>query len=216
MTVKARELHYIAVDGPIGAGKTTLTKMLAEDMKGHVILEPIEDNPFLPDFYKDRKRNAFKTQLFFLLNRYQQQLEIAQRDLFRNLVVCDYTFVKDAIFARENLSEDEMDLYNTIYGMLSAKLPKPDLVIYLSANSKALMERVKKRGYDFERPITFDYLEQLTESYNHYFLNYSETPLLVVETSAVNYQENPEDFTQLKREILSHRGGTTHFISRPV
>lgn len=211
---KPRPLKFIAVDGPIGAGKTTLVKMLAEEMGGHIILEPVEQNPFLAEFYEDRKRNAFKTQLFFLLNRYQQQVELNQHDLFYPLVICDYTFAKDAIFAQINLSPDEMTLYNTIFKLLSSKLPRPDLVIYLRADSNIMLERIKKRGYDYERPIGEDYLDQLTEAYNQYFLNYNETPLLVVDTSAVNYMQNPLDYANLKREILNHRGGTTHLIAR--
>lgn len=206
--------HYIAVDGPIGAGKTTLAKMLAEEMGAHLCLEPAEKNPFLAEFYKDRKRNAFKTQLFFLLNRYQQQLELKQQDLFRPSVVADYTFAKDLIFAEINLSEDERALYNTVFNLLRGQLPKPDLVIYLRADSKVLVSRIKKRGYDYERPISADYLENLTDSYNRYFLNYSETPLLVVDTSNQNYLENPDDFAVLKRAIASHKGGTVQLIAR--
>ncbi|MBI4126260.1 MAG: deoxynucleoside kinase, partial [Deltaproteobacteria bacterium] len=130
---KKRTLTYIAVDGPIGSGKTTLTKMLSEDMNGTTLFEPVDANPFLPDFYKDRKRNAFKTQLFFLLNRYQQQLELKQEGRLKAPVICDYTFAKDLIFARLNLSPDELKLYETIYDMLVAQIKKPDLVIYLKA-----------------------------------------------------------------------------------
>ncbi len=207
-------LGYIAVDGPIGAGKTTLAKMLAEDMGTHLCLEPAEKNPFLAEFYKDRRKNAFKTQLFFLLNRYQQHLELRQQDLFAQTLISDYTFAKDLIFAKVNLSEDELALYNTIFNLLRERLPKPDLVIYMQADSKVLLGRIKKRGVDYERPITQEYLEELTESYNKHFLGYNETPLLVVDTSQQNYLENPEDFQNIKRAINSHRGGTVHFIAR--
>lgn len=207
-------LKYIAVDGPIGAGKTTLVRMLAEDLKGQVILEPAEKNPFLPDFYKDRRKNAFKTQLFFLLNRYQQQLELKQRNLFDSSILCDYTFAKDAIFAQINLSEDEQILYQKIYHLLRANLPKPDLVIYLRADSKKLLQRIKKRGVEYERSINQDYLDKLTEAYSKYFLNYHETPLLVADTTSTDYLDNPDDYTNLKREILNHRGGTVHLIAR--
>lgn len=208
------KLKYISVDGPIGAGKTTLCKMLAEEFGAHLCLEPAEKNPFLPDFYNDRKRNAFKTQLYFLLNRYQQQLELKQMDIFAPMVICDYTFAKDAIFARINLSEDEQSLYNTVFKLLKGQLPQPDLVIYLRADSKVLQQRVKKRGFEYERPITEDYLDQLTDEYNRYFLNYSDTPLLVVDSTNQNYTENPEDFATLKRAITSHRGGTVQLIAR--
>lgn len=207
-------LTYIAVDGPICAGKSTLTRMIAEDFGGRLCLEPADKNPFLADFYRDRRRNAFKTQLFFLLSRYQQQLELKQHDLLRPIVVCDYTFAKDLIFAKINLSEDEQSLYMTVFKLLKERLPKPDLVIYLRADSEVLLQRIRKRGHDYERPISEDYLESLTDSYNRYFLDYQETPLLVVDTSKQNYLENPEDFSTLKREIQSHRGGTVHLIAR--
>lgn len=202
------------MDGPIGAGKTTLARMLAEEMNGHLCLEPAEKNPFLPEFYKDRAKNAFKTQLFFLLNRYQQQLELRQRDLFSQTLVCDYTFAKDLIFAKVNLSEDELTLYNTVFHLLHERLPKPDLVIYCRAEPRVLLSRVKKRGIEYERLITEEYLENLTDSYNHHFLNYDETPLLVVDTSEQNYMERPDDFQNIKRALLSHRGGTVHLIAR--
>lgn len=207
-------LRYIAVDGPIGAGKTTLAKMLADDMGGHLCLEPVEQNPFLPEFYNNKRRNAFKTQLYFLLERYQQQLELRQTDMFERMVICDYTFVKDAIFARINLSDDEQRLYNTIYNLLREKLPKPDLVIYLRADPRVLLNRIKKRGYDYEHSISQSYLSGLTDGYNRHFIDYDQTPLIVVDTSNQNYIENPQDFANLKREILAHRGGTVHLIAR--
>lgn len=209
-----RNLKYIAVDGPIGSGKTTLVRMLAEDFKGHVILEPVEKNPFLSEFYKDRKRNAFKTQIYFLLQRYQQQSELKQHDLFKPVVICDYTFAKDAIFADINLSEDEKALYNTIFHLLHAQLPKPDLVIYLKADSKVLLQRIKKRGIEYERSINQDYLDNLTDAYNKFFLNYKETSLLVVDATNTDYLANPNDYANLKKEILNHRGGTVHLIAR--
>lgn len=208
------KLNYIAVDGPIGAGKTTLAKMLAEDIGAHLLLEPAEKNPFLQDFYKDRKRNAFKTQIYYLLSRYQQQLELKQRDLFHSITICDYTFAKDQIFAEINLSNDEQSLYTTIFQLLKERLPKPDLVIYLCAGPDILLQRIRKRGYDYERPISESYLEDLTDGYNRYFLTYTDTPLLVVDTSNQNYLDNPEDFSTLKRAIIQHRGGTVHFIAR--
>ena len=206
--------QYIAVDGPIGAGKTTLANMLAEDLGAHLCLEPAEKNPFLAEFYKDRERNAFKTQLFFLLNRYQQHLELRQQDLFAQSIVSDYTFAKDLIFAKVNLSDDELALYNTVFHLLRERLPKPELVIYMRAEPKVLLQRIKKRGIDYEKPISEEYLEQLTESYNRHFMTYDETPLLVVDTSEQNYLENPEDFQNIKRAIQSHRGGTVHLIAR--
>lgn len=203
--------RYIAIDGPIGAGKTTLVKMLAEDLSGQAIFEPAEKNPFLGDFYKDRAKNAFKTQLFFLLNRYQQQVELAQQDLFSTTTVCDYTFAKDLIFAQVNLSPDEMQLYEMIYKLLDARLPKPDFVIYMQASPKVLMERIKLRGASYEKGITGDYLEMLTEAYNNYFFSYNTTPLLVVNSSDLDYVKNQRDWEDLKHAILSHQQGTAHY-----
>ena len=211
---KPISLKHIAVDGPIGVGKTTLANMLAEEWRGYTCLEPVERNPFLPEFYMDMKKNAFKTQIYFMLNRYQQQVDLKQRDLFKPTVICDYTFAKDLIFAEINLSDDEMSLYRTIFNLLKERLPKPDLVIYLMANSKTLMGRIKNRGIDYETNINERYLEDLTETYNRYFLHYDETPLLVVDTSEQNYIENPEQFEILIKEIKNHKGGTSHLIAR--
>jgi len=211
---KAHVIRHIAVDGPIGAGKTTLARMLAEDMRANLCLEPSETNPFLADFYKNRKKNAFKTQLYFLLNRYQQQVELNQLDLFNQMIISDYTFAKDAIFAGINLSEDELKLYNTIFDLLKERLTKPDMVIYLMADSDVLLKRIRKRGIDYEKHIDINYLDKLTDNYNGFFLNYDDTPLLVVDTTNQDYMDNPEDFENLKREIHSHKGGTVHLIAR--
>jgi len=205
---------YIAIDGPIGAGKTTLTHRLAEDLGGSVLLEPVEQNPFLRDFYKDRKRYAFKTQLFFLLNRYQQQLEIKQRDLFTQSVVCDYTFAKDWIFSRINLSADEQELYDKVFDLLDDQLPKPDIVVYLKAEADVLIKRIRSRQVDFEKGITEDYLADLTDAYSTYFLNHNETPLLVVDTTHLNFVQHHDEYELLKKDILSHRQGTKHLILR--
>lgn len=207
-------LKYIAVDGPIGVGKTTLTKMIAEELGARLLLEPAEKNPFLHDFYTDRERNAFKTQLYFLLNRYQQQLELKRAKPKTPLTICDYTFAKDSIFAELNLCNHERSLYNTVFNLLKEKLPRPDMIVYLRADSKILLQRIKKRGIDYERSITENYLEELTTGYDKYFLNYEDVPLLVVDTSKQDYINNPEDFDNLKRAILSHRGGTIHLIAR--
>lgn len=201
---------YIAVDGPIGAGKTTVANMLAKDLGGTLVLEPVEKNPFLAEFYKDRKKNAFKTQLFFLLNRYQQQQSLKQYNLFKETTVCDYTFAKDFIFAGINLNEDEQKLYKTVYNLLDSHLPKPDVVVYLQASPEVLLKRVKTRGFGYEKPIDIDYLKGLTNAYNEYFFQYSETPLLVVNSNDLDIVHQPNDWANLKKAILEHRKGTAH------
>lgn len=202
--------RYIAVDGPIGAGKTTVARMLAEDLGAEIMLEPVEKNPFLADFYKDRKKNAFKTQLFFLLNRYQQQLEMKQKSSPKGITVCDYTFAKDMIFASINLSEDEQNLYKTVFNLLDSRLPKPDVVVYIQASPENLMQRVRTRGLPYEKPISDDYLFQLTNAYNEYFFQYSETPLLIVNSNDADIVRNPTDWEALKKAIFQHKKGTAH------
>jgi len=200
--------RYIAVDGPIGAGKTTLVKMLSKDLGADAVFEPAEKNPFLADFYKDRRQNSFKTQIFFLLNRYQQQLSLRESD---KPIICDYTFAKDKIFAKINLTKDEQALYEKIYSLLHAELPKPDLVIYMQATPKVMLDRIKKRGLAYEKPITEEYLEELTNSYNDYFFNYTECPLFVINASDIDYVKNKTDWENLKKAILSHTKGVAHY-----
>lgn len=202
--------RYIAVDGPIGAGKTTVANMLAKDLEAKLVLEPVEKNPFLTEFYKDRSKNAFKTQLFFLLNRYQQQLEMKQSELFSKLTVCDYTFAKDFIFAGINLNKDEQKLYGTVYNLLDAHLPKPDVVVYLQASPEVLLKRVKNRGFGYEKPISIEYLTDLTNAYNEYFFQYSDTPLLVVNSNDLDIVHNQADWANLKKAIFEHKKGTAH------
>lgn len=200
--------RYIAVDGPIGAGKTTLVKMLAKDLGIEAVFEPTEKNPFLPDFYKDRKLHAFKTQVFFLLSRYQQQQALKN---CASSIICDYTFAKDKIFAKINLSSDEQLLYEKIFSLLHAELPKPDMIIYTQAKPKVLLDRIKKRGLPYERPINEEYLEELNNAYNDYFFNYSECPLLVVNASDIDYVRNKADWENLKKAITSHSKGIAHY-----
>lgn len=203
--------RYIAIDGPIGTGKTTLARMLSQDLGGRVVLEPIERNPFLGDFYRDRKKNAFKTQLFFLLNRYQQQLELKQEDLFHTITVCDYTFAKDRIFAQINLSDDELLLYETVFQLLDERLPKPDLVVYLQASTNVMLQRIKQRKMEAERNVSEEYLEQLAETYNRYFFGYAGTPLLVINANDLDIVNNPTDWENMRNAILEHRQGTAHY-----
>lgn len=204
--------RYIAIEGPIGVGKSSLTKLLSLELKSRTIYEQVEENPFLKDFYKDRKKYAFKTQLYFLLNRYEQQKELAQCDLFDKTIISDYIFAKDRIFAYLNLDKNEIDLYETIYNTLDAKVPKPDLVIFLQATHKVLLERVNGRNREYENDISSEYLDMLRQAYNDFFFHYDETPLLVINTSEINFVENPEHLQLLIKEIKNMRSGIKHFV----
>jgi deoxyadenosine/deoxycytidine kinase len=202
--------RYIVVEGPIGVGKTSLVERLSQRLGARTLLEVVEDNPFLGDFYKDPPRYAFQTQLWFLLNRYRQQQELAQFDLFGQTLVTDYLFAKDKIFAYVNLEDHELALYERIHGLLEVRVPTPDLVIFLQANSEALLSRIGSRGKPYERGITAKYLEDLNAAYTHFFFHYTASPLLVVNTSDIDFVNRPDDFEDLVKAI-GHTGGGTHY-----
>jgi deoxyadenosine/deoxycytidine kinase len=204
-------LHHVAIDGPIGVGKTSLVSLLAKRFQGVKVLEDI-DNPFLPDFYKGKKGAAFQTQLFFLLSRYQQQREIAQIDLFSGLVVADYTFPKDKIFACLNLDDSELLIYDKLYALLNESVPKPDLVIYLQGSLETCLKRIKKRSLSFEKSISSDYVRQLIEAYNYYFYHYEETPLLVVDTNDIDFVNRPEHFEDLVAQVQKIKKGVQYYV----
>jgi deoxyguanosine kinase len=205
------QLRHVAVDGPIGVGKTSLVEMLARKFHGTKILEDV-DNPFLPDFYKKKKGAAFQTQLFFLLSRYQQQQEIAQIDLFTNLVVADYHFPKDKIFACLNLDDSELLIYDRLYTLLSESVRKPDLVIYLQGSLETCLKRIKKKTRTLEKAVTPEYLAQLIEAYNYYFYHYEETPLLVVDTNEIDFVNRPADFDDLVSQVQRARKGVQYYV----
>jgi deoxyadenosine/deoxycytidine kinase len=204
-------LRHVAIDGPIGVGKTSLVEMLARRFHGTKILEDV-DNPFLPDFYKRKKGSAFQTQLFFLLSRYQQQGELAQIDLFTTLVVADYHFPKDKIFACLNLDDSELLIYDRLYTLLSETVPRPDLVIYLQGSLETCMRRIKKASRSIEKGITPEYVAQLIEAYNYYFYHYEETPLLVVNTNEIDFVNRPADFDDLVAQIQKARKGVQYYV----
>ena len=203
--------RYIVVEGPIGVGKTSLAKMLSAHFKARCILESPEENPFLHKFYRDRKKYAFQTQVFFLLNRYQQQREIRQIDLFNQVTVTDYLFTKDRIFAYLNLDENELALYQRIYSLLDGRVLTPDLAIFLQAKPETLLARIRARDIEYEREIDIEYLRALSQAYNTFFFHYEESPLLVVDTSEIDFVNREEDLQNLIREIRSMRRGTWYY-----
>ncbi len=203
---------YLVVEGPIGVGKTSLVTLLAEQLNGKAILEESENNPFLLRFYKDRRRWAFQTQLFFLLSRYRQQEEMAQHELFSNVTITDVFLPKDRIFASLNLSPDELVLYDQVYGLLRGRLPNPDLVIYLHAETDVLMQRVNQRGREYEKELSWEYLDALNRAYNEFFFAYADTPLLVIQTTAIDFVKNPSDLTALIRQIRQMKGGVQYYV----
>ncbi len=211
MSITTLAARHIAVEGPIGVGKTSLVDLLASRFEGVKILEDVA-NPFLEPFYRGKEGAAFQVQLFFLLSRHQQHLEVAQMDLFTRLVVADYTMPKDRIFARMNLDDEEFRLYDRLYRLLTVRLPKPDLVIYLEAGVETCLRRIRMRGRDFERSIDPDYLVRLKEAYNAFFFRYAETPLLVVNTDEIDFVNKAEDFENLVEQIARTRQGTQVYV----
>jgi deoxyadenosine/deoxycytidine kinase len=205
---------YIAVEGPIGVGKTSLAQALAPRLDARLVLEEVASNPFLARFYEDPDKYAFPLQIYFLLTRYNQQRQLAQQDLFTRATVADYLFAKDRIFAQLNLAPDELALYEQFYPLLDARMPKPDLVVFISAGPAVLAERLRKRNRDFERHISYEYLERVSTAYRDFFFYYEETPLLVVDTSAIDFVANPDDLNDLIREIGNAGEGVQHFVPR--
>ena len=201
----------IAIEGPIGVGKTSLTGLLAKRFKGTRVLADVE-NPFLDDFYKDKRGAAFRTELFFLLSRYDQQRGISQGDLFTALTIADYTFQKSKIFAYLTLDDSELMIYNRLFELLNETVPKPELVIYLQGNLDTLLKRIKKRGRAYEKAISPQYLQELSEAYSHYFYRYDETPLLVVNTNEIDFVHTPEHFDQLVEQIRNAQKGTQYYV----
>ncbi|MFZ1888079.1 MAG: deoxynucleoside kinase [Candidatus Binataceae bacterium] len=205
---------YIAVEGPIGVGKTSLAQMLAKELSARLLLEDADNNPFLPRFYADPDKYAFPAQLYFLLTRYNQQRELLQRDLFEQATVADYLFAKDRIFANLNLAPDEIKLYEGVYKLVDAQMAKPDLVVYVRARVEVLGERLRKRNRDFERHISYEYLERVSSAYRDFFFYYDEAPLLVVDSSEIDFVGNPRDLADLIREIDAAGPGTQYFVPR--
>lgn len=202
---------YIVVDGPIGAGKTSLARRLADLTGSELILEQVDENPFLPRFYEDRRRYALPTQLFFLVSRVEQARALAQGDLFREASVADFMLEKDMLFAQATLDEAEFGLYRQLYEGLKPQASAPDLVIYLQAAPATLLERAKKRGRPYERHLSEAYLAELARAYSEFFYHYEATPLLIVNSEHLNFAERDSDFDLLVERIRDMRGAREFF-----
>jgi len=200
--IEQSEIRHIAIEGVIGAGKTSLAKRLSENLSANLVLERFEENPFLPKFYEDAQRYAFQTQLFFLLSRFKQQQDLIQADLFHRFLITDYIFEKDKIFAYLNLEDDELKLYETVMGAIEHSVPTPDLVVYIQSSVDRLMANIRLRGREFERSMPEQYIRDLNEAYNYFFFRYKSSPLLIVNASQIDFVHNNEDFQELMLEIF--------------
>ncbi len=205
------QARYIVIEGPIGAGKTSLARKLAAHLGSALLLERPEDNPFLPRFYQDSARYALPTQLFFLFQRSDQLRELQQRDLAGGRTVADFLLDKDALFAALNLGEEEHRLYHRIHARLAPRAPAPDLVIYLQAKPETLMERVRKRGLDMERRITEAYLARVADSYARFFYHYDAAPLFIVNADRLNPIDDEHAFRLLTEHLKGMRGHREYF-----
>ena len=206
-----KKLYYVAIEGVIGVGKTSLSGLLEDRLNAKLVLEKFDENPFLSDFYIDPERYAFQTQLFFLLSRYRQQQELRQINVFHNLVISDYMFVKDRLFASLNLDEKEMSLYDSIAKILEKNIINPDLVIYLQADTQRLMERIVMSDREFEKNMSPDYIEGLNQVYNEYFFRFQDCPLLIINTNDIDFVHNEEDLEEVISYIRQPVSGTKFF-----
>lgn len=203
--------RYIVIEGPIGVGKTSLARRIAEDFGGELLLEGVEENPFLERFYRNPRHAALPTQLYFLFQRAQQMQAIRQSDLFAPVRVADFLMEKDRLFAQLNLDDDELRLYEQVYENMTVDAPKPDLVIYLQAPVEVLLARVQKRGRGYERFIESNYLERLADAYTRFFHYYSDTPLLIVNAADIDFVNNAEDYKLLVEQVRKARSGRQYF-----
>jgi deoxyguanosine kinase len=206
------EIRYIAIEGVIGAGKSALAKKIRDKLNAELVLEQFEANPFLEKFYSDRKRYAFQTQMFFLINRFKQQEELIQGNLFTEHIVSDYIFEKDRIFAYLNLSGEELKLYESIFPLLERNLAKPDLIVFLQSSVDRLIYNIKKRGRKIERNLTKSYIEELSEAYNNFFFRYNKAPLLIVNSTEIDFVHKDEDFNELFKQIFRDDRGMTEYF----
>jgi deoxyguanosine kinase len=210
--ISNRMHNYIVIEGPLGVGKTSLTMMLAEKMGGQALLEEVEENPFLVNFYHNPRKYALQTQIFFLLRRYNLTAELAQIDLFSRVTVSDFLFEKDRIFARANLEDDEYWLYEQLFQVLRKRIINPDLVIFLQAKTEVLVERIRRRNKKYERSISYKYLDKINQAFNEFFFHYTDSPLLVVNASEIDFVNISEDFEDLMDHIRTVKSGTQYYV----
>ncbi len=203
--------YYVAIEGCIGVGKTSLAKLLSERLTAKLILEKFEDNPFLPDFYQNPERYAFQTQLFFLLSRYRQQLDLQQTDLFHKCIVSDYIFAKDRLFATLNLNEKEIALYDNVASLLEKNITFPNLVIFLQSDTERLMENIRKRGRNYEKQMDWKYIDSLNQVYNEYFFRYDKSPLMIINTNDIDFVNKKNDLEEILTFIRKPIQGVKYF-----
>jgi deoxyadenosine/deoxycytidine kinase len=206
------DIRYIAIEGVIGAGKTSLARKINDRLNGELLLEQFDANPFLEKFYSDRSRYAFQTQMFFLINRFKQQEELNQEDLFRDYIVSDYLFEKDRIFAYLNLNSEELRLYENLYPLLARSLRKPELVVFLQSSADRLMHNIKKRNRKIERALSRSYIEELSDAYNHFFFRYNSSPLLIVNSTDIDFVNSNDDFDELFKQIFREDRGIKEYF----
>ncbi len=209
------QFNHIAVDGPIGVGKTSIVERLAQRLDALTVLEDWSHNPFLRDFYDGKPGAAFQTELFYLLSRYRQQQDLRQRDLFRQVTLSDYVFEKSRLFSYLNLDDNELLIYDKLYALLGEELRPPDLVIYLQAPTEVLMQRIRARGRPEEESLSEDYLAEVNRAYNHYFFHYTAAPLLVVSTAEVDFVSHAEDVDDLLKQVRAMGRGTQYYHPLP-
>jgi len=205
-----QHLHHkhIAIEGPIGVGKTTLAQAMADRLGAATFFERIDDNPFIELYYDDPERHALSVQLSFLFSRLKQWQELHQQELFHQGMISDYIFAKDRLFATVTLSDAEFALYDKVVRAVAVDLPRPDLVVYLQSDPDVIMDRIKKRGRRFEKSLSHTYLHRIITAYDHFFFHYNETPLLIVQTDKLNFADKPEDIDALLQRIGAMRSGT--------
>ena len=202
---------HIAIEGVIGVGKTSLCLLLAELFGGRCLLEDVDANPFIAEFYRSPRATAFKTQLFYLISRFKKQTELPPPDLFQSPLVTDYIFQKDRIFATVNLDDPELELYNTLWCILEPRVKPPDVVVYLQASTQRLLERIKKRGREYERSMSQEYLEALNNAYNEFFFHYTAAPVFIVNTNDIDFVESPAHLRDLAARIVEPKNGISFY-----